>query len=62
MKIAQNGRGDGEYLKNYNNATEKSIKIIVPRETVGRIIGKNGQAIKGIIQASGANVQFNLDG
>uniref|UniRef100_A0A914C7L2 K Homology domain-containing protein n=1 Tax=Acrobeloides nanus TaxID=290746 RepID=A0A914C7L2_9BILA len=61
MKIAQNGRGDGEYLKNYNNATEKSIKIIVPRETVGRIIGKNGQAIKGIIQASGANVQFNLD-
>ena len=52
----------GKKLNIFLLKVEKSIKIIVPRETVGRIIGKNGQAIKGIIQASGANVQFNLDG
>jgi predicted RNA-binding protein YlqC (UPF0109 family) len=62
MKIAQNNQGSGNYLKNNYNATKTTVQIIVPRETVGRIIGKNGQTIKGISLASGAKVQFNLDG
>ena len=61
-KAAQNGLVLGDHLKNNMYTKKTTFQLIVPRDSVGRIIGKNGQAIKGISKASGARVQFNLDG
>jgi polyribonucleotide nucleotidyltransferase len=38
------------------------MEVIVPRSSVGIIIGKSGETIRRITQQSGARIQFKKDG
>lgn len=38
------------------------FKVIVPRASVGMIIGKGGETIKRLAAESGAKIQFKPDG
>ncbi|MEF3280060.1 MAG: polyribonucleotide nucleotidyltransferase [Elusimicrobiota bacterium] len=40
----------------------KIVRIMIPREKIGMVIGSGGKTIKGIIEATGANVEINDDG
>jgi len=55
---------DMDAAKNFsNNDANKPLRfqLGVQRETVGRIIGRNGSTIKWISQSTGAKVEFNLN-
>lgn len=54
---------DGNGASQVSRPGPKSIReVIVPRASVGIIIGKGGETIKKLIQDTGAKIQFKPDG